>query len=130
MKAASLAFYFICINLSIAMVNATGVFDYSQATGENFRGEDWDEEIEDFKDPEKSFIREDANAFEEVTGLAMMVITGINQWVKSVLGAIAGIGALMTSFGLPSYIGTNIDRLTILIYIYSLLELKTGRGET
>lgn len=130
MKATGLAFYFVCINLAISMVNATDVFSASETVGEDFTGEDWFTQIEDFKDPSKSYIREDANALEEVTGLAIMAINGVNTFVNIVLGALTGMGDLARVMGMPSTVTIAVDTLTILVYIFAIIELKSGRGET
>lgn len=130
MKASDIAFYLLCINISISLVNATGVFSYSQTVGEDFEGEDWNRQIDVLKDEEVSFLREGASVYEEVTGLATVAIQGMKNFVLLVLGAILGIGGLMNNMGIPENIGTNVDRLTIFIYFMALVEKKVGRGET
>lgn len=122
MKFVTIAIFMLCLNVSIAIVNAAEQFDYEMTPQE-----EWFREVDDAELKDANFFQ---NLFTEVAE-AMAIFTGFVKglwfFVKMIAGGVIAVPWMLENLGVPDPYTYYFSLPIYMVYLLGLAQFLSGR---
>jgi hypothetical protein len=123
MRFVSIAIFMLCLNASIAIVNAAEQFDYEMTPQE-----EWFEDVDDAEVKDSNFFQNLFTDIAEAMAIFTGFVKGLFQFVQMIAGGVIAIPWMLGNMGVPSPYTYYFSLPIYMIYLLGLAQFMAGRS--
>ncbi len=125
MRFVSIAIFMLCLNASMAIVNAAEQYDYEMTPQE-----EWFDDVDDAKIKDSNFFQNLFTDIAEAMAIFTGFVKGLFQFVGMIAGGVIAVPWMLSNLGVPSPFTYYFSLPIYMIYLLGLAQFMSGRAAT